>query len=221
MRFFFTPTTGGYIVTEYDQLIRYRGDPILIDTSRVLESTLPSMTVALSGGQAEILRNLCQYAELPATFVSSYETVGYTTPSESEWDELQAVVADLERRLMGNENTPLGIYERVADTHSETATAGTNAIVAATVPAGFFYTLSHLAFANTTTVCTVQVEIHTTSKTLVFFPVTSIPVNTYVPLPMRNMVLAEGDYVRFVFLGCVAGDTLKAQVWGYSTALSV
>lgn len=74
---------------------------IVMATNDVLESTFPAAILCVSGGQLNILRNLVQYAERRATFASEYHEHYYLTPTEEEWESLQAVVAELQGELMG------------------------------------------------------------------------------------------------------------------------
>lgn len=75
---------------------------MLISTEDVLESPFPDALLCLSGGQLNILRNLLQYAHRRANFVTEYEAVSYLTPTTEEWDDIQALVADLEDQAMGD-----------------------------------------------------------------------------------------------------------------------
>ena len=81
---------------------RYYRTRVLISTQDVLESPFPDGLLCLSGGQLNIIRNLLQYATRRANFVSTYETDTYLTPTEEEWDAIQAIVADLEEQAMGD-----------------------------------------------------------------------------------------------------------------------
>jgi hypothetical protein len=74
---------------------------ILIEVSRVLESSVSDSLICLTGAQLEMLRNLCQYLHRRSTFVDEYLATGYLAPTNEEWDEIQAIVAELEEALMG------------------------------------------------------------------------------------------------------------------------
>jgi len=83
---------------------RYYQPRVLIDTNRVLSSDIDDTLICLTGPDLEMLRNLTQYLHRHSTFVSEYHEQHYTAPSNDEWDELQAIVAELEDKLMGCEN---------------------------------------------------------------------------------------------------------------------
>jgi len=75
---------------------------VLIGTDDTLNSSFPDGLLCLTGGELNILRNLMQYATRRANWVSTYESNSYLTPTEEEWDELQALVAGLEGKLMSD-----------------------------------------------------------------------------------------------------------------------
>ncbi len=76
---------------------------VLIETSRVLYPQFGDSVLCITGAQLEMLRNLTQYLHRRSTFASEYETSGYLTPTNEEWDSIQAIVGDLEEVLMGCE----------------------------------------------------------------------------------------------------------------------
>lgn len=73
---------------------------VLIPVNECLDSAFGDCVVCLTGGQLNLVRNLLQYAYRRSTFVSIYEEQFYWAPSETQWDDLQALVADLEGKLM-------------------------------------------------------------------------------------------------------------------------
>lgn len=82
----------------------YYDKRILIPTGDVLGAPRPDMLVCLTGVQASLLRNMCQYLHRRSTFVSEYRTTTYLAPTEQEWDDIQAIVAETEDILMGCED---------------------------------------------------------------------------------------------------------------------
>jgi len=74
---------------------------VLIDVGRVLSPEFPDSLLCLTGAQQELLRNLTQYLHRRSTFVSEYHDGFYLGPDNDDWDELQAIVAELEETLMG------------------------------------------------------------------------------------------------------------------------
>lgn len=76
---------------------------VLIDTDRILDPQFSDGLLCITGAQIEMLRNLTQYLKRRSTFASEYHEGYYLAPSEEEWDQLQAIVAELEETLMGCE----------------------------------------------------------------------------------------------------------------------
>ena len=81
----------------------YYDKRVLIETERILDPQFDDSVLCLTGAQLELVRNLMQYLHRRSTFASSYEKGYYLAPTNAEWDELQAVVADLEETIMGCE----------------------------------------------------------------------------------------------------------------------
>ena len=88
--------------TEWRRKTYYR-PRVLIDTQRILAPQFSDALVCITGAQLEMLRNLTQYLHRRSTYADGYETDYYLAPTEAEWDDLQAIVADLENTLMGCE----------------------------------------------------------------------------------------------------------------------
>ena len=76
---------------------------VLISTERILDPQYEDGLICITGAQLEMLRNLTQYLRRHSTFSESESEVGYLTPSNEDWDSIQAIVADLEEKLMGCE----------------------------------------------------------------------------------------------------------------------
>jgi len=73
---------------------------VLIETQRILDPQFSDCVVCLTGPQLEMMRNLTQYLHRRSTFAADYELTYYMAPTEEEWDDIQAIVADLEDTLM-------------------------------------------------------------------------------------------------------------------------
>ena len=76
---------------------------VLIDTQRVLNPQFDDALLCITGSQLEMLRNLTQYLRRRSTFADNYQEGYYYAPTEIEWDEISAIVAELEETLMGCE----------------------------------------------------------------------------------------------------------------------
>lgn len=77
---------------------------VLIETADVLSSPFPDALLCLTGAELGLLRNLMQYLHRRATFVSEYRDTTYLAPTTEQWDQLQAIVADLEDKIMSCED---------------------------------------------------------------------------------------------------------------------
>lgn len=79
---------------------QYYSPRVIIDANSILESVANDHIVCLTTQQLEMLRNLTQYLHRRVTFVEQYEKDYYVVPGESDWNDIQEMVADLEYRLM-------------------------------------------------------------------------------------------------------------------------
>lgn len=77
---------------------------VLIPVADVLGDPRPDMLICLTGVQASLLRNACEYLHRRSTFVSEYHDGYYLAPTDQEWDEIEGIVADTEDILMGCED---------------------------------------------------------------------------------------------------------------------
>lgn len=87
---------------------RYADTRVLIEKKYVLNPTFPNVTLTLGGGQVEMLRNLTQYLSVRSTFVDEYKVGYYFGPTDSDWDSVGAIVADLEDMLMSGDSVARG-----------------------------------------------------------------------------------------------------------------
>lgn len=76
---------------------------VLIDTQRVLDPQFDDGLICITGAELEMLRNLMQYLHRRSTFAESISDVGYFAPDTADWDTIQAIVANLEEKIMGCE----------------------------------------------------------------------------------------------------------------------
>lgn len=76
-------------------------DPrVLLETAEFLDPLFSDCLICLSGSELYALRNLTQYLHRRSTFVSSYHQGYYLAPTNEEWDDIEAIVAELEGKLM-------------------------------------------------------------------------------------------------------------------------
>lgn len=76
---------------------------VMIETVRILSPQYDDALLCITGAELEMLRNLTQYLKRRSTFVSEYQEGYYLAPSTADWDDVQAIVANLEEKLMGCE----------------------------------------------------------------------------------------------------------------------
>lgn len=95
-------------MTDVERHEGYKGTRVLIATERVLTPQFRATLLYVTGGQLEMLRNLMMYLHRVSTFVSEYHDSYYLSPTVAEWDNLQAIVAELENMLM---EVTLGFYD--------------------------------------------------------------------------------------------------------------
>jgi len=90
----------------------YYKNRVLISTERVLDPQFADGLICLTGADLEMLRNLTQYLHRRSTFAEDKTAVGYLSPSTEDWDSIQAIVANLEEKLMGCEEL-MAIFEEM------------------------------------------------------------------------------------------------------------
>jgi len=73
---------------------------VLIDTSAVLSPIGDGILVCLTPAQLALVRPVLEYLHRRSTFASSYNEVGYLVPDDTDWDTLQATIAEMEDLLM-------------------------------------------------------------------------------------------------------------------------
>ena len=197
--------------------LKYHYDRILIESSRIITPTLPGCTLVLNGAQVEMLRNCAHYLDRRYTFVSEYGELTYETPDDDDWDDIRAQVADLEEKLMGNENTIFGVYERWVEWLGGTKTGdGEYSAISTPVPVGYVYVCQSVSIQNNTSArgraaIGFSEGAHWYYLKAVEAPVTSEPVSYN-----SQMVLSAGDTIRVFQALCLDGDVIGAGIWGYS-----
>ena len=112
-------------MSETDAYYLFVKDRVLLLTSQIYRPTAPACWVYLTAQQVEMLRNMTQYLNRPNTYVEEYAGHRYLTPDAEQFDGIQAIVADLEEKLMGNLNVVWGYKETLGDTKSWTSDATT------------------------------------------------------------------------------------------------
>jgi len=194
----------------------YQNDRVLIEASRILTPQFAGTTIAIDGAQVELLRNIVSYLHQERTFVSEYHGTYYLTASDADFDDLSAIVADLEEKLMGDLNVPLGIKEQwFQGLGGNKAGDGTYVASSASVPAGYVYRLEAISLLNTTGARGVtMIRIYASGEWL--YLAHSPGLAAWEPLVWDGIVtLKTGDYVTVSMTACINADLLYGGVIGY------
>lgn len=202
-------------MSEASRRTAYLEERILITAERILDPQFNAQGITLDGAQVELLRNVVGYLRRDTTFVDEYEAGYYLKVTDDDFDDISAIVADLESKLMQNDNTLMGYAERYLEQIVvNNAPAGTNIITSDAVPAGELYIV--------TTICVIDVE---SAPTSIRFGIDVDGTRYYggqnaSPAAGRwytfpgEWYYAEDDKVLVVFDGVTLNDTLIVNIWG-------
>jgi len=194
----------------------YKFGRVLIESERVITPTLPGVTLQLSGGQVEMLRNIVCYLGYRNAFVSEYFDIDYEAPDDDDWETITTLVADLEYKLMGNENVIWGYNDRYAENEENAnCDAGVNVLTFSTVPVGEVWRITAMTWVNVTSACDII-------GVTVFDGTTAFTVDTE-PAPVANgyktirtdVILKAGDRIKVSFYGCTVLDDIYSTIVGY------
>jgi len=195
----------------------YQNDRILIEASRILTPQFAGTTITIDGAQVELLRNIVSYLHQERTFVSEYHGTYYLTASDADFDDLSAIVADLEEKLMGNPNVVWGFGERINDvTFDLTMPAGNSNLTSTDVPAGKVWRITHVCVWIVSATCTEALVVAQSAADIA--PIHSIkPIvsSKYYPATV-DIVMREGDQIYARFYNMTLDDTAYLYLWGYS-----
>ncbi len=203
-------------MSESERRRKYRHDRVLIETARVLSSTFDDAIVYLTGVQLEMLRNVTQYLRRLETYATEYNPGYYLTPTPGDYDDILAIVSELEEVLMGNPNTIWGYDDSIAEAWSTTKSgAGDLTRIVVTVPAGYLYVLQTVQTRNTDTVVLHQHVLYRSPQEYEIEVFDAHPVGEYAIAKKLPYVLKAGDQYRVRFYDCADGDALQVRYWGY------
>lgn len=209
-------------MSETDTYYRYNHARVLLETSRIYRPVFAPAVVQLTGAQVEMLRNMTQYLNRPNTYVEEYEVDKYLTPDAGQFDGIQAIVADLEEKLMGNENVIWGYNDRLAETKAHTMVSGTTYDMDFDpVPAGEVHRVLGFTLATTKTGANVLPYAFLDGGLRVVYPAQPLTADVYVAATPYDLILKEGDYMQFNWSGLVVDDYVIALYWGYKMTVPV
>ena len=194
----------------------YWTDRVLLDAARLLSPQFDGFWIHIDGAQVEMLRNVVAYLNRPSSYVDTYADDYYITPDTTDFDALQAIVADLEHKLMGNDNTPWGYNDRVAYQEIVTGSApGTVDVKTSPVDEHKIQRITEITVFNNTSVNT-TITLQVVQGTIThYLRLWQLPA-AYIPQTWSgDLTLKEDDHILAMFYGCTSGDDLYLQVTGY------
>ena len=208
-------------MSEVERRRQYTETRVLIDSVKILSPTFDDGDLYFTGSQIELMRNLMQYANRIESYVAEYEPGYYLTPDNDDWDDIQAIVADLEEVLMGNPNTLWGYADRYARIQSDQSdTLGAFTINLPAVTAGYVYTVLGVGVLRTVNIgsyARVQLVASTIPITLEDIDIGAL--SRMYP-STREIVLAPGDNIRVIYNGSTVDEYLFTSAWGYKTLVA-
>lgn len=192
---------------------------VLIESSRILNPQLDDSLICLSGAEIELLRNLTQYLHRQDSFVATYNAGYYLTPDQEAWDDLQAIVADLEEKLMGcTEIEALleAIEARLTPTvttqslQGDAGGTGSDWLTFTAPPEGIVRTVHTIvAFNSQRASDYIWFQIHTGTHDRIIHREADTLYNQRVRCPFSFEIAYPETYLVF-FVGAQVNDTLKA-----------
>ncbi|GAG68913.1 unnamed protein product [marine sediment metagenome] len=189
---------------------------VLVDAKAFLNTTIDAGVLYFTPGQIELMRNLMQYAGRRSTFVSDYFIGYYLSPTDADWNLIQAEVADLEETLMGNNNVIWGYNDRITeDLGGIKSGDGQYAKMSTAVPAGYVHRIEAISIRNNTmarggTGIWLYDGSDYYSMAYELSPSLSVPLIAAGPFTLK-----EGDQVNIRMGSCLDGDNIEAGLWGY------
>jgi len=187
-------------MSENERHCGYRYGRVLIETDRILNPQFDDAVVYLSGAQIEMLRNVTQYLRRRETYVTEYNPGYYLAPTVEDYDEILAIVADLEETLMGNENVIWG-YKDTYSAMDDNNYLATGFITRETlpVPPGYVYVITGIT-AQFSTGAASSMYIYLTMAAGDVLLAADISASVGVPLSVIGAYpLRAGQYVKVGF----------------------
>lgn len=203
-------------MSETDLRRGYDNRRVLIEVEHVLTPRFDAIGVYLLGEELEMLRNVTQYLGEQATFVDAYYQDYYMMADNGDWDTIQATVANIERKLMGNENVLWGFNDHWSESLASLQGSDGTAIKATVpVPAGKVLVFEALSWRNTTGARgSMQLQVLGVSDMLILADLTS-PAQ-YVAIKWQGSIaLTEGEYILIKQNNCLENDVHAGSARGY------
>jgi len=200
-----------------EQRYGYTYHRVLVDSARILDSQFDDAVIYVTGAQLEMLRNMTQYLHRLSTYVSDYQPGYYLSPTVEDYDDILAIVADLEDVLMGNPNTIWGYKDRWYEAIATQSTGESHTYARTTVvPEGYVYKLEQYSAVHTAgTTCAVLLTLDVGGSNPVLYDAPALPSDDWVYGP-ENMTLKEGDRITWRVTGLPLDDWAYLRVWGHT-----
>ena len=195
---------------------KYRYDRILIESDRILSPQFDDAVLYVTGAQLEMLRNVTGYLRNLQTYVDEYQPGYYLTPDVSDYDDILAIVADLEETLMGNPNTIWGYYAPYAEIiQSSTMAAGDSDRYGDHVPEGEVWRVFNIACWVESATCTrFRLSAHIDGVYLTLAN-EQPPVTTNWYRYQFDLTLKEGDFIYVSYYDMTLNDGVRNDISGY------
>ncbi len=195
---------------------------ILIEVSRILSPSFRAQGVYLTGAQVEMLRNITAHLNHRSTWVDTYHDTYYMMADDQDYSDILEIVADLEVKLMANENTPLGYWVPWSVSLAGIATAdGAKVIHIEDVEEGEVLWLEAVSWQNQTgvrgsQVVSVKTGINTVKLAQVPIPLAGVPI-------MWNglITLQDGDTLTVTQFSAIENDVFVGAARGYKMKVPV
>jgi len=195
---------------------KYQNDRTLIEASRILTPQFSGTTITIDGAQVELLRNIVSYLHQERTFVSEYHGTYYLTASDADFDDLSAIVADLEEKLMGNPNTVWGYEDRLVSQEDDTETVNATKVQSHTPPvAGCVHRIIGFSLWSDKNVSSAIVFANFSGTNYAISGPFALAAGVYKVVSPFDLVLTDDDYLVVSWAGLVVPQRVISNAWGY------
>lgn len=203
-------------MSESERRRRMRYDRVLIESARILAPQFDDAVLYFTGAQIELLRNVTQYLRRLETYVAEYHLGYYLTPTVADYDDLLAIVSDMEETLMGNENVIFGYRETLfGQSQSTVSGAGDKVLYFNTVPEGEVWRIEAFNARNEDTSCS-RIQL------VAAYPSGDTVVRRQENPAIDELVTYDGMLTLFddctlkaELYDCADGDFIRAELRGY------
>lgn len=203
-------------MSEEDIQRSYRSSMILIEAARVLSSAFPSTSVVLTGQELEILRNIVGYATRRETFVREYHDSYYLVADDDDWTDIGEIVATLEEKIMGSDNTVFGYYDRLFTREDHTTlVSGPWVQSHPVVPEGEVWAVQGISLFSDKPPGTVNVYGRMPTISMAITDTLIWTANLQLARSPLTVILKEDDKIQFAWAGLANDQRIISNVWGY------